>query len=75
LRLVYTAVNADAAQDVLPEWAETDLGRRHKAATAVWERARDPFTPFLELPPDSRKAHQVACSRRQGRPRPGASAM
>jgi putative transposase len=55
LRPIYTAVNADAAQDALLELAETDLGRRHKAAIGVWERAWDRFIPFLEFPPDLRK--------------------
>jgi putative transposase len=55
LKPVYTAVNADAAQDALLELAESDLGRKHKAAIAVWERAWDRFIPFLEFPPDLRK--------------------
>jgi putative transposase len=55
LRPVYTAVNADAAQDALLELAESELGRRHKAAIAVWERAWERFVPFLEFPPDLRK--------------------
>jgi putative transposase len=55
LRPIYTAVNADAAQDALLELADTDLGRKHKAAIAVWERAWERFIPFLEFPPDLRK--------------------
>jgi putative transposase len=55
LRPVYTAVNADAAQDALLELAESQLGRKHKAAIAVWERAWERFVPFLEFPPDLRK--------------------
>jgi putative transposase len=55
LRPVYTAVNAEAVQDALLELAETGLGRKHKAAIAVWERAWDRFIPFLEFPPDLRK--------------------
>ena len=55
LRPIYTAVNADAAQDALLELADSELGRKHKAAIAVWERAWDRFTPFLEFPPDLRK--------------------
>jgi putative transposase len=55
LRPVYTAVNADAAESALLELAESDLGRRHKAAIAVWERAWERFTPFLAFPPELRK--------------------
>lgn len=55
LRPIYTAVNADAAQDALLELADSPIGRRHKAAIAVWERAWDRFIPFLEFPPDLRK--------------------
>ena len=55
LRPIYTAVNADAARHALLELADSDLGRRHKAAIGVWERAWDRFIPFLEFPPDLRK--------------------
>ena len=55
LRPVYTAVNADAAEQALLELAESDLGRKYKAAIAVWERAWERFIPFLEFPPDLRK--------------------
>lgn len=55
LKPVYTAVNADAAQTALLELADTELGRKHKAALAVWERAWDRFIPFLEFPPEIRK--------------------
>jgi putative transposase len=55
LRPIYTAANADAAEHALLELAESDLGRRHKAAIAVWERAWERFTPFLEFPPDLRR--------------------
>jgi putative transposase len=55
LRPVYTAANADAAQDALLELADSPLGRKHKAAIAVWERAWDRFIPFLEFPPELRK--------------------
>lgn len=55
LRPIYTAANADAAEQALLELAESDLGRKHKAALAVWERAWERFIPFLEFPPDLRK--------------------
>jgi putative transposase len=55
LRPVYTAANADAAQTALLELADSELGRKHKSAIAVWERAWDRFIPFLEFPPEIRK--------------------
>jgi putative transposase len=55
LRPVYTAVNADAAEHVLLELAESELGRKYKAAIAVWERAWERFIPFLEFPPNLRR--------------------
>jgi putative transposase len=55
LRPIYTAVNADAAREALLELADSELGRKHKTAIAVWERAWDRFIPFLEFPPDLRK--------------------
>jgi putative transposase len=55
LRPIYTAANADAAQDALLELADSPLGRKHKSAIAVWERAWDRFTPFLAFPPELRK--------------------
>ena len=55
LRPIYTAANADAAQDALLELADSPLGRKHKAAIAVWERAWERFIPFLAFPPELRK--------------------
>jgi putative transposase len=55
LRTVYTAPTVDAAQDALLELAESPLGRKYKAAIAVWERAWDRFIPFLAFPPEIRK--------------------
>jgi putative transposase len=55
LRPVYTAPTVEAAEAALLELAESDLGRRHKAAIAVWERAWERFTPFLAFPPELRK--------------------
>ena len=55
LRPVYTAPTADAAQDALLELADSPLGKKYKAAVAVWERAWDRFTPFLAFPPEIRK--------------------
>jgi putative transposase len=55
LRPIYTAVNADAAGDALLELADSPLGRKYKAAIAVWERTWERFIPFLEFPPNLRK--------------------
>jgi putative transposase len=55
LKPVYTAATADAAEAALLELAESELGRKHKAAIAVWERAWERFVPFLEFPPEIRK--------------------
>jgi putative transposase len=55
LKPVYTAATADAAHAALQELTESPLGRKHKAALAVWERAWERFIPFLEFPPEIRK--------------------
>jgi putative transposase len=55
LREVYTACDADAAYAALAEFAGTPLGRKYPAAVAVWERAWDRFTPFLEYGPALRR--------------------
>ena len=55
LRRVYTAADADAAETVLLELAESPLGRKYPAAVAVWQRAWERFTPFLAFPPAVRK--------------------
>ncbi len=55
LRPVYTAPTEEAAEAALLELSESELGRKHKAALAVWERSWEKFTPFLAFPPDLRK--------------------
>jgi putative transposase len=55
LRPIYTAPNADAAEQALLELGESELGRRYPGAVAVWERAWDRFIPFLAFPPEVRK--------------------
>lgn len=55
LKPVYTAATEQAAEQALLELAESPLGRKHKAAIGVWERAWDRFTPFLAFPPELRK--------------------
>jgi putative transposase len=55
LRGIYAACGADAACAALAEFSGTPLGRKHPAAAAVRERARDRFIPFLEYGPALRK--------------------
>jgi transposase-like protein len=55
LRRVYTAPTADAAKAALEEFAGSELGKRHPATVAAWERAWERFTPFLAFPPALRK--------------------
>jgi putative transposase len=55
LRPVYTAAGIDAAEAALLELGESAIGRKYPAAVAVFERAWDRFTPFLEFPPEVRK--------------------
>jgi putative transposase len=55
LKPVYTAVNAETAQEALLEFAESDLGKRYKACVATWENAWEDFVPFMAFPPAVRK--------------------
>jgi putative transposase len=55
LKPIYTAATADAAEQALLELADSPLGRKHKSALAVWERAWERFIPFLAFPPELRK--------------------
>jgi putative transposase len=55
LKPIYTAPTVEAAEAALFELADSPLGRKHKAAIAVWERAWERFTPFLAFPPEIRK--------------------
>lgn len=55
LKPIYTAPTADAAEQALLELTDSALGRKHRSALAVWERAWDRFIPFLAFPPELRK--------------------
>jgi len=55
LKPIYTAPTADAAETALLEFAESELGQRHKAVVATWQNAWERFTPFLAFPPEIRK--------------------
>ena len=55
LKNIYTAVNADAAETALLEFAESDLGLKYKATVATWQNAWERFIPFLAFPAEVRK--------------------
>jgi putative transposase len=55
LRPIYTAATVEAAEAALLDLADSPLGRKYKAAVAVWERAWDRFIPFLAFPPEIRR--------------------
>jgi len=50
LRRVYTAPTEQAARAEFDELAGSELGKRHPASIAVWQRAWERFTPFLASP-------------------------
>lgn len=52
---IYTAANQEVALAALTAFADSQLGRRHPSAVAVWENAWDRFTPFLSFPPALRR--------------------
>ena len=55
LKPVYTAANADAAQQALRDFTESNLGKRYKATVATWENAWEEFVPFLAFAEPVRK--------------------
>src|ERR1039457_1232783 len=55
MRAIYTAVDIDAAEAALLEFADSALGRKYPAAAGGWERAWEKFVPFLEFEPGIRK--------------------
>jgi putative transposase len=50
LRPVYTAATVEAAQLEFDAFADGELGRRYPGIVAVWHRAWEEFTPFLDFP-------------------------
>jgi putative transposase len=40
------------------------MGRRHPAVVDVWRRARQEFTPFLDLPAEIRRVVYITRSNR-----------
>ncbi|KAA0016360.1 IS256 family transposase [Antrihabitans cavernicola] len=55
LRRIYTAPTAEAAEDALTAFKESELGRRHPHTVATWDNAWERFIPFLAFPPELRK--------------------
>ena len=55
LKPIYTAPTVDAAETALLEFAESEMGKRNKAAVATWQNAWERFIPFLAFPPEIRK--------------------
>ena len=58
VKLIYTAVNADAARAALDELAER-WGKQYGAVIRLWESAWEQFTPFLDYDAEIRT---VICS-------------
>jgi putative transposase len=58
VKLIYTAVNAEAARAALDELAEK-WGKRYGAVIRLWENAWNEFIPFLDYDVEIRK---VICS-------------
>lgn len=55
LKPIYTAANADAAEQALDGFAAGDWGRKYPHAVATWRAAWERFTPFLAFPPELRR--------------------
>jgi putative transposase len=55
LREIYTAPNADAAQEALDEFARGPWGTKFPTVVAAWRRAWVHVIPFFAFPPDLRR--------------------
>jgi putative transposase len=55
LRPIYTAATAQAAEQALEAFADSELGRRHPAVVDAWRRAWQEFVPFLDFPAEIRR--------------------
>lgn len=55
LREIYTAPNADAAQEALDEFARGPWGIKFPTVVAAWRRAWIHVIPFFAFPPDIRR--------------------
>jgi len=55
LRPIYTAANAEAAEQALAAFEASPLGAKYPHAVATWKAAWERFTPFLAFPPELRR--------------------
>lgn len=55
LRDVYTAVNAEDAQEKLMQFARSELGQKYPRVIRIWEAAWQRVIPFFDYPPAVRK--------------------
>jgi len=55
LKPIYTAVNADAAEDELEAFETSELGRKYPTAGRAFRDAWERFTPFLAFPAELRR--------------------
>ena len=55
LRPIYTATNAEAAQQALQDFAQSPLGVKYPMIAAAWRNAWDQVIPFFVFPPDIRR--------------------
>jgi transposase-like protein len=55
IKPVYTAVNAEAAEEALKEFEEGEWGQRYPTVTAAWRRSWPCVIPFFAFPPAIRK--------------------
>lgn len=55
LKPIYTALNAEAAQQALEAFAESDWGRKYPAVVDSWRRRWDAIIPFFAFSAEVRK--------------------
>jgi putative transposase len=55
LKPIYTAVNAEAAEEELERFAQGAWGKRFPTIAPSWRRAWDRVIPFLAFPPEVRR--------------------
>ena len=55
LKAIYTAIDAEAAEDALAEFEQSDFAARYPAIAPSWRRAWNEVIPFLDYPPEVRR--------------------
>lgn len=55
LKPIYTAVNAEAAEEELEQFAQGAWGKKFPPIAASWRRAWDKVIPFFAFPPEVRR--------------------